>query len=163
MTNPTDVPRLTKAQLRELAAARQQGAWPDCFICGSVVLNHQLAHGPEYTEQRIAVCVPCGHCLTYNVNIAAQAQSEVNSGAATEATEPGICPKADALCAELYRRASHLQTLNADSRRWDHVYGETIGLRGAIGIVLGHEVTGSADEAGQAYYRAWLERTGGQA
>jgi hypothetical protein len=81
-------------------------------------------------------------------------------GKATEATE-ATEPAADALCAELYRRTCRLQTLNSDTRQWEHVYGETVGLRGAIGIVLGHEVTGSADEAGQAYYQAWLQRREG--
>ncbi|MFE0207049.1 hypothetical protein [Streptomyces sp. NPDC058985] len=76
---------------------------------------------------------------------------------AAQASEPGNAT-ADALCAELYRRARQRETLNPDTRAWDQVYGETIGLRGAIGIVLGHAVAGAADEAGHAYYRAWLAR-----
>lgn len=129
MTDPTDVPRLTKAQLRELAAARQRGAWPDCFICGSVVLNHQLAHGPEYAEQRIAVCVPCGHCFTYNVNVAAQAQAEVDSGAATEATD-----RLDlrTLIARAIHQYDNHHALSGNDIPSEHHYGEADAVLAAL-------------------------------
>jgi hypothetical protein len=71
---------------------------------------------------------------------------------ATEATVP------DALCAELHRRAEHLQVMGHGSAR-DQVYGETLGLRGAIGIALGERVPGgSADAVGFDYYQAWCAR-----
>jgi hypothetical protein len=78
---------------------------------------------------------------------------------ATELTNSG----ADALCAELHRRSCRLEVLDSNTMAWAEARGETIGLRGAIGVVLGEQVTGSADEAGQAYYRAWLARQEGQA
>ncbi|CAL9668174.1 hypothetical protein SUDANB145_07270 (plasmid) [Streptomyces sp. enrichment culture] len=77
-------------------------------------------------------------------------------------TDQTATEAADALCAELHRRATHLETLASDSSAWPHVYGEMTGLRGAIGIVLGQRVTDAADAAGLAYYRAWRARQGVQ-
>jgi hypothetical protein len=88
MTDPTDVPRLTKAQLRELIAARQKGQYPPCPVCEEPVDEQRLTLGAEYEEQRVVTNLPCGHRATYNVNVAAQAQSGADSGAATEATKP---------------------------------------------------------------------------
>lgn len=71
-------------------------------------------------------------------------------------TEP-----ADAITAELHRRTLRLDELRADPAGNDtvinHVRGEVIGLRGALGIVLGGAVPGgTADAAGAAYYQQWL-------
>lgn len=68
---------------------------------------------------------------------------------------------ADAIAEELRRRATRLEELRADpignSSRINHVRGEVIGLRGALGIVLGGAVPGgTADKLGHAYYQEWL-------
>lgn len=70
---------------------------------------------------------------------------------------------ADALAAEMHRRARRLEQLRADPDAQEsvrqHVYGEVLGLRGAIGIVLGHQVAGGdADVKGIHYYEAWCAR-----
>lgn len=70
---------------------------------------------------------------------------------------------ADALAAEMHRRAQRLEQLRGDSDAQEsvreHVYGEVLGLRGAIGIVLGHQVAGGyADVKGIDYYEAWCAR-----
>ena len=84
--------------------------------------------------------------------------------------EPGppedsaVNPAADALSAELCRRSDRLGQLmddDSDSRSSvrEQVYGEVLALRGAIGIVLGHQVAdGAADIAGIGYYEAWCAR-----
>lgn len=70
---------------------------------------------------------------------------------------------ADALAAELHRRVQRLDELKQDSksseRVREQVHGEVIGLRGAIGIVLGACVPGgTADVDGADYYVAWRAR-----
>lgn len=70
---------------------------------------------------------------------------------------------ADNLAHELHRRAARLTELraNPDSSTTTiaHVYGEVIGLRGALGIILGGTVQGgTADEHGADYYQQWLKR-----
>jgi hypothetical protein len=75
--------------------------------------------------------------------------------------EPRNVP--DALAEELHRRAARLEELRADPTSSpsvrDHLLGELIGLRGALGIALGHHVPGgSADIAGVDYYLKWLAR-----
>ena len=75
--------------------------------------------------------------------------------------EPQNTP--DALAEEIYRRAARLEELRADPTTStsvrDHLLGELIGLRGALGITLGHHVPGgSADIAGIDYYLTWLAR-----
>lgn len=72
-------------------------------------------------------------------------------------------PHADAIAKELQRRATRLEELHAspatNSSRINHVRGEVIGLRGALGIVLGGTVPGgTADQLATAYYRQWLTR-----
>ena len=72
-------------------------------------------------------------------------------------------PHADAIAAELQRRATHLDELRADPAasmsRIDHVRGEIIGLQGALGIILGGTVPGgTADKAAFTYYQQWLDR-----
>ena len=69
----------------------------------------------------------------------------------------------EVLSEEIYRRAARLDELSNDptssASARDHVRGELIGLRGALGIALGHKVSGgAADEAGIDYYRGWLAR-----
>ena len=69
--------------------------------------------------------------------------------------------QADAIATELHRRTLRLGELHADPAENDtvinHVRGEVIGLRGALGIVLGGAVPGgTADEAGAAFYQQWL-------
>ena len=73
--------------------------------------------------------------------------------------------QADALAAELHRRAVRLEELRPYKSSAClgcpalQVDGEVIGLRGALGIVLGGTVPGgTADELAHAYYRDWLDR-----
>ncbi|MFJ3043563.1 hypothetical protein [Streptomyces tendae] len=64
------------------------------------------------------------------------------------------------IAAEIHRRAARLEELHDASEhvRFE-VRGELIGLRGALGIALGHRVPGGdADAAGSTYYRQWLAR-----
>jgi hypothetical protein len=78
--------------------------------------------------------------------------------------DSAVNPAADALSAELCRRSDRLGQLmddDSDSRSSvrEQVYGEVLALRGAIGIVLGHQVAdGDADIAGIDYYEAWCAR-----
>ncbi|MER6092439.1 hypothetical protein [Streptomyces bluensis] len=70
---------------------------------------------------------------------------------------------AESLVQELHRRASRLEELRRDRTApgdtATQVWGEVIGLRGALGIILGGTVPGgSADQLGYAYYREWLAR-----
>lgn len=70
---------------------------------------------------------------------------------------------ADNLASELHRRATRLTELrvhsHSSSTTVTQVDGEVIGLRGALGILLGGTVPGgSADERGAEYYRQRLER-----
>ncbi|MEZ7007858.1 hypothetical protein [Streptomyces sp. AD55] len=74
-------------------------------------------------------------------------------------------PVADALAAELHRRCIRLDELRNDPDRSEaaerkrmQVHGETIGLRGALGIVLGGTVPGGeADRLGMEYHLAWMK------
>lgn len=87
---------------------------------------------------------------------------------ATEATGPKTFDRdavADALAAEWHRRNKRLEELTA--RRGpeaqvaivEHVRGELIGLRAALGMLLGGQVQdGTADLLGWSYYREWLGR-----
>ncbi|MFW3477327.1 hypothetical protein [Streptomyces microflavus] len=80
---------------------------------------------------------------------------------------------ADAIAKELHRRTTRLYELAATeafaaaSREGsglpnpvvEHVRGETIGLRGALGILLGGNVAGgTADQLALTYYEQWLIR-----
>ncbi|WP_093803878.1 hypothetical protein [Streptomyces sp. Wb2n-11] len=80
---------------------------------------------------------------------------------------------ADAIAKELHRRTTRLYELvateafTAASREVsesstsvaEHVRGEVIGLRGALGILLGGTVPGgTADQLALAYYEQWLNR-----
>lgn len=75
---------------------------------------------------------------------------------------------AEALAAELYRRSQRMEEL-ADDRDVctgvkEQLHGELVGLRGALGIVLGGRVMGgTADQLGFAYYQGWLDRREGRA
>jgi hypothetical protein len=82
---------------------------------------------------------------------------------ATQATESAA---ADAIAAEMHRRWSRLDELHkslerteAAERRRMQLHGEVMGLRGALGIVLGGSVPGgSADRLGMEYHLAWMKR-----
>lgn len=72
---------------------------------------------------------------------------------------------ADALAAEWHRRNQRLEELTrsdgpeAQVAIVEHVRGELVGLRGALGILLGGQVEGgTADLLGWAYYQEWRER-----
>jgi hypothetical protein len=85
---------------------------------------------------------------------------------ATQATEVA----ADALAAEWHRRHQRLEELTkskgleAQVAIVEHVRGELVGLRGALGILLGGQVKGgTADLLGWAYYQEWRKRQEGQA
>ena len=93
---------------------------------------------------------------------------EQDDGHMTEAATEQ--PTAEALAAELHRRAVRLEELRPFKQSAClgcpavQVDGEVMGLRGALGIVLGGTVPGgTADELGDAYYRAWLQRKTGAA
>lgn len=66
----------------------------------------------------------------------------------------------DNIAEEIHRRAAHLEELrDAPDHVRSEVRGELIGLRGALGIALGHRVAGGdADAAGINYYELWLAR-----
>lgn len=70
---------------------------------------------------------------------------------------------ADTLAAEWHRRYLRLEGLNKDpdtsATVLEHVRGELVGLRGALGVLLGGRVEGgTADLLGWSYYREWLDR-----
>lgn len=76
-------------------------------------------------------------------------------------------PQADALSAEWHRRHQRLKDLtegpNAQVAIVEHVRGELIGLRAALGILLGGQVQdGTADLLGWAYYQEWRRRQEGR-
>ncbi|MFF8910592.1 hypothetical protein [Streptomyces olivaceoviridis] len=87
---------------------------------------------------------------------------------ATEATELSITPTADAIATEMHRRWERLDELHnvperteATERRRMQLHGEVMGLRAALGIVLGGTVPGGdADRLGMAYHLAWMKREG---
>lgn len=163
---PAPLPTLTNTQLRQLIAAETEGVRPPCFDCGQLVADQTFTLGPGDEDQRMVVNAPCGHRFTYSVRVAEQIRSRLREEAATEATEPGEVNRiADDVAAELHRRIARLAGLRANpsvpQSTLRQVDGEVIGLRGALGIVLGGSVQGgSADELALTYYRVWLERTG---
>ena len=74
-----------------------------------------------------------------------------------------VNPVADALAAELHRRWSRLDKVMKDPGATDgkrmQLQGEVMGLRGALGIVLGGTVSGgSADRLGMEHHVAWMAR-----
>jgi hypothetical protein len=166
-------PRMTDEQIRQLLAAEQGGAKPDCFLCGMpvTVLRATLEIGKE-EETRVVTMYPCEHRWSYNVRVAEQIDGQMRAAAATEATNgpaelAGENPAADALAAELHRRAVRLEELRPFRAPTClgcpavQVDGEVIGLMGALGIVLGGQVPGgTADELGKAYYQSWIVRQG---
>jgi len=78
----------------------------------------------------------------------------------------------DAIAQELHRRTTRLYELcatrafatdreapEASTANIEHVRGEVIGLRGALGIALDGSVSGGdADQRALAYYQQWLTR-----
>lgn len=76
-------------------------------------------------------------------------------------------PVADALAAEYHRRYQRLEDLakgpNAQVAVVEHVRGELVGLRGALGVLLGGSVQdGTADLLGWAHYQEWRRRQEGR-
>lgn len=74
-----------------------------------------------------------------------------------------ISRQADAIAEELQRRLIRLNSLlpglPADANLITHLRGELIGLRGALGIVLGGTVQhGEADRLGYDYHQKWQAR-----
>jgi hypothetical protein len=95
-------PRMTDEQIRQLLAAEQGGAKPDCFLCGMpvTVLRATLEIGKE-EETRVVTMYPCEHRWSYNVRVAEQIDGQMRAAAATEATNgpaelAGENPAADA-------------------------------------------------------------------
>ncbi|MFE1451947.1 hypothetical protein [Streptomyces olivaceoviridis] len=86
----------------------------------------------------------------------------------TEVTELSKNPIADAVAAELHRRWARLDELHQDperseaaDRRRMQLHGELMGLRAALGIVLGGTVPGGdADRLGMEYHVTWMKREG---
>lgn len=76
MTDST-LPRLSRAQLRQVLEAQVRGEHPPCFVCGGRVTAQHATLGTVYEEQRVLTSQPCGHQVTYNVNVAGQAQAEL--------------------------------------------------------------------------------------
>jgi hypothetical protein len=103
-----------------------------------------------------------GHEITCTAGFSGQCDC---APAATEATKN---PVADALAAELNRRWTRLDELHNDPDRSEsaerkrmQLHGELMGLRGALGIVLGGTVPGGdADRLGMEYHLAWMKREG---
>jgi hypothetical protein len=137
--------------LEDLDAVPEPARWccggnaEDCALC--------VDPNPPYPF----ICP--GHPLT--------AANERIVGEATEATEPQSSRDvaADALAAEWHRRNQRLEELTksqgpeAQVAIVEHVRGELVGLRGALGILLGGEVKGgTADLLGWAYYQEWRRR-----
>ncbi|MER6092522.1 hypothetical protein [Streptomyces bluensis] len=70
---------------------------------------------------------------------------------------------ADTLAAEWHRRYQRLEDLDKDPDTpvtvLEHVRGELVGLRGALGVLLGGRVQGgTADLLGWSYYQEWRRR-----
>jgi hypothetical protein len=70
---------------------------------------------------------------------------------------------ADAIAEELQRRRLRLDELAPglpeDAHLINHLRGEIIGLRGALGILLGGTVQdGTADRLGYDYHQRWQDR-----
>jgi len=91
-------------------------------------------------------------------------------GAWLEQTKPSVPPAkhrntaADTLAAEWHRRNQRLEELTksrgpeAQVAVVEHVRGELIGLRGALGVLLGGRVEdGTADLLGWSYYQEWRQ------
>ncbi|MEU7338658.1 hypothetical protein [Streptomyces sp. NPDC007074] len=78
------------------------------------------------------------------------------------AEDPATSPVVLALTKEYHRRVTHMQVTEAlpEDEVADgalmQLSGEVMGLRGALGIALGWEVTGFADEAAAEHYRTWV-------
>ena len=82
----------------------------------------------------------------------------------------GSQSSADALATEWHHRNQRLEELTksngpeAQVAIVEHLRGELIGLRGALGMLLGGQVQdGTADLLGWAYCQEWRGRQGGQA
>lgn len=70
---------------------------------------------------------------------------------------------ADTLAAEWHRRHQRLEDLSKEpdtpATVLEHVRGELVGLRGALGVLLGGQVRGgTADLLGWSYYQEWRRR-----
>ncbi|WP_032761167.1 hypothetical protein [Streptomyces alboviridis] len=139
--------------VEDLDAAPDDGPWccngnmEDCALCTDPNPNYPF------------ICP--GHPRT--------AANERIVGEATQATELSN-PVADAIAAEWHRRNQRLEELakskgpEAQAAIVEHLRGELIGLRGALGMVLGGQVQdGTADLLGWAYCQEWRGRQGGQA
>jgi hypothetical protein len=178
MTERPDPPRLNRQQLLYLLTAevrretRPDTPFLDCFTCHQPVESQQARTWVGGDEERLLMVKPCGHRFTYSAKVADMMRARAEAGAATEATgesagPAGENPAADALAAELHRRAVRLEELRPFRAPTClgcpavQVDGEVIGLMGALGIVLGGQVPGgTADELGKAYYQSWIDRQG---
>lgn len=97
----------------------------------------------------------------------------MNDQTATEATGPTTFDRdavADALAAEWHRRSQRLEELTKSKGPEsqvaivEHVRGELVGLRGALGVLLGGRVEGgTADLLGWSYCQEWQRRQEAQA
>jgi hypothetical protein len=104
--------------------------------------------------------------LRWNDRAVGAVPHQPSAPAAAEATgEEQKEVVADALAAEWHRRHQRLEELTKSKGPEgqvaivEHVRGELVGLRGALGIVLGgHVQDGTADLLGWAYYQEWRKR-----
>ncbi|MBM9510063.1 hypothetical protein [Actinacidiphila acididurans] len=81
----------------------------------------------------------------------------INERLAADSPDPELVRIREALAREYDRRRSRLDNDLVPAHAREQVTGELIGLRGALGIALGHSVAGgTADEAGELYYQQWL-------
>ncbi|MGV9891686.1 hypothetical protein [Streptomyces sp. NPDC003395] len=55
------LPRLSRAQLRQVLEAQVRGEYPPCFVCSSRVTAQHATLGTAYEEQRVLTSQPCGH------------------------------------------------------------------------------------------------------
>lgn len=85
----------------------------------------------------------------------------------TQAAAPAHPDPARALAAEIHRRLGRLQELRAADRNktaQSNIHGETVGLRAALGILLGAPAASGGEDVarGDAYYQHWLNQQTGQ-
>ena len=155
MTYGLGLAEQVKGQMRLEAAA--QAAGPEASSCPVGVLG---AVASALEGQGVWIPEAARKAVAEAVVAAMEARVGVEHRCETTA--------ADAVAAELHRRATRLE----DFRKVKpssctfcpavQVDGEVVGLRGALGIVLGGTVPGgNADQLGADYYQAWLSRAAG--
>lgn len=91
--HPETLPRLTITELRQLLTAAQSAkqdpaVLPDCFVCQATVTACTATLGTGSEDERVVTVQPCGHRMTYSLEVAEMLAARMKGQAATEATEP---------------------------------------------------------------------------